>query len=292
MAVGDGVSGEYRPEPVDGEDRHRLAGNGTAGLTLGENLLARPDQLEGLREGTLATIHSWELVTAVDGPGSRLTVFFSGCPLRCQFCHNPDTMFAGKGSVVSLDDIAARMLRYRGIFKATKGGITLSGGEPLQQPAFVAKLLRIARENGIHTAIDTSGFLGANLTDEMLDDVDLVLLDLKSGLPDTYRDVTEAELAPTLEFGRRLATKGIEIWIRFVCVPGLNDSVENVEAVAKAAASMSTVSRVEVLPFHQMGRDKWETLGLDYRLKETPTPSADLLDRVRGQFRAYGLTTY
>ena len=292
--AGDGVSGEYRPLPVDGEERHRSVGNGIAGLSLidGELSRTRADQHAGFREGELATIHSWELVTAVDGPGSRLTVFFSGCPLRCQFCHNPDTMFAGKGSVVTLDDITARMMRYRGIFKATRGGLTLSGGEPLQQPKFVAKLLRRAKEQGIHTAIDTSGFLGANVTDEMLEDIDLVLLDLKSGLSDVYRDVTNVELAPTLAFGQRLAEHGIEIWIRFVCVPGLNDSVENVEAVATAAASLSTVSRVEVLPFHQMGRDKWESLGLEYQLKDTPTPTNDLVERVREQFRAHGLTTY
>ena len=147
---------------------------------------------------------------------------------------------------------------------------------------------------GVHTAIDTSGFLGASCTDEMLDDIDLVLLDVKSGLPETYKRVTGQELAPTLAFGRRLAARGTEeVWVRFVLVPDLTDAVENVEAVAQYVASLgSVVTRVEVLPFHQMGRDKWAELGMTYELDGVRSPDPELLDRVRGQFRAHGLTTY
>lgn len=259
----------------------------------------RHERLTAMREGRLGSVHSWELVTAVDGPGTRLTTFLSGCPLQCLYCHNPDTLQMKDGQPVTSDELLRRIARYAGIFRATGGGITLSGGEVLMQPAFAARILRGAKELGIHTALDTSGFLGAAATDDMLADVDLVLLDVKSGDPDTYRRVTGRELEPTLDFGRRLAEMphGPEVWIRFVLVPGLTDDVRNVERVAAYAASLNeimpgTVTRVEVLPFHQMGRDKWAALGRDYALADTEPPTPELTERVRAQFRAHGLTTY
>lgn len=252
----------------------------------------RSDRLARLRSGEHGMVHSWELVTAVDGPGTRLTVFLSGCPLRCLYCHNPDTMRMRDGEPVAAEDVLAKIKRYRGVFSATRGGLTLSGGEVLMQPAFAARLLRGAKEWGVHTALDTSGYLGANASEAMLADVDLVLLDVKSGIEETYQRVTGRPLEPTLAFGRRLDALGIETWIRFVLVPGLTDAPENVEAVASYAASLGCVSRVEVLPFHQMGQDKWDALGLDYELGDTEPPSPELQTRVREQFRAHGLTTY
>ncbi|MBT8798688.1 pyruvate formate lyase-activating protein [Microbacterium flavum] len=255
-----------------------------------------------MREGRLGSVHSWELVTAVDGPGTRLTTFLSGCPLECLYCHNPDTLAMRDGHPVTSDELLARIARYAGVFRATGGGITLSGGEVLMQPAFAARILRGAKELGIHTAIDTSGFLGAAATDEMLADIDLVLLDVKSGDPETYRRVTGRTLEPTLAFGRRLAALPLgghrpEVWIRFVLVPGLTDDPGNVEKVAAYAASLNeitpgTVTRVEVLPFHQMGRDKWAALGRDYRLGDTQPPTPERTESVRARFRAHGLQTY
>ncbi|MDM8085405.1 pyruvate formate-lyase-activating protein [Cellulomonas cellasea] len=269
---------------------HQRSSAGTAGLDTTD--ATRSERFAQMRAGELGSLHSWELVTAVDGPGTRLTAFLSGCPLRCLYCHNPDTMEMRRGEPISADELLARVARYRPIFEVTGGGLTISGGEPLMQPAFVARLLRGAKEMGIRTAVDTSGYLGAHCTDEMLDDIDLVLLDVKSGIPDTYRKVTGRDLQPTLDFGRRLAARGTEIWVRFVLVPGLTDAPENVEAVADYVATLSTVSRVEVLPFHQMGRDKWETLGLKYELEDTQPPSPELVARVREQFRERGLTVY
>lgn len=289
----DGVTGEYRPQPIELEiPMLRKGGGGTAGIDVADHL-ERAEHLRLVRDGELASMHSWELVTGVDGPGTRLTVFLSGCPLRCLYCHNPDTMFAAKGTPVLLEDLVRRLKRYRGVFRASKGGLTISGGEPLMQPAFVGRLLRAAKDMGIHTAVDTSGFLGANASDELLDDVDLVLLDVKSGIPETYSRATGRELEPTLAFARRLAERNSEeIWVRFVLVPDLTDSVENVEAVADVVATMPNVTRVEVLPFHQMGRDKWVAMGLPYQLGDTPTPSPELAERVRNQFRSRGLTAY
>ena len=258
----------------------------------------RDARLAAVREGTLGSVHSWELVTAVDGPGTRLTYFLSGCALRCLYCQNPDTWRLPDGVPTTIEDVRARLRRYAPVLRATHGGLTVSGGEPLLQTAFLGRMLRAAKELGLHTAVDTSGFLGARASDALLDDVDLVLLDVKSGLPETYRMVTGRELAPTLAFGRRLADRGTRIWIRYVLVPGLTDAVENVDAVADYVADLQrrgsggVIERVEVLPFHQMGRDKWHQLGITYPLEDTRPPSPELVGRVREQFRARGLTVY
>lgn len=285
-AVGCGASGDQGFDAPVG----RTAGAGTAALALSD--ADRSERFAQMRTGLLGSVHSWELVTAVDGPGTRMTVFLSGCPLRCLYCHNPDTMQMRSGDPVEASELLRRVRRYRSVFRATGGGLTLSGGEVLMQPAFAATILEGAKEMGVHTAIDTSGFLGAACTDEMLENIDLVLLDVKSGDPETYQRVTGRALQPTLDFGRRLADRGIEIWLRFVLVPGLTDDPENVEKVAQYAATLSSVSRVEVLPFHQMGKDKWSSLGLKYELEDARPPSNDEVEQVRARFRAKGLTVY
>lgn len=255
--------------------------------------LDRHVEMEQVRTGEVGSVHSWELVTAVDGPGTRITVFLAGCGLRCQYCHNPDTWMKRNGQLMTVEELMARVLRYRAVFAATGGGVTLSGGEPMMQAAFVRRIVSECKANGIHTTMDTCGYLGARATDDLLDDLDLCLLDVKSGLPETYKIVTTRELEPTLVFGRRLAARGTRTWVRFVLVPGLTDAVDNVDAVADYVAEISSVvERVEVLPFHQMGREKWHELGLQYQLEDTQPPSAELLERVRGQFRARGLTVY
>ncbi len=280
--------------------RERRAGAGLDGLRVAD--VGRHDRLAAMRVGELGSVHSWELVTAVDGPGTRLTVFLSGCPLRCLYCHNPDTLAMKDGKPVTADEVLARIRRYRPVFRATGGGLTLSGGEVLMQPAFAARLLRGAAQMGVHTCLDTSGYLGVNATDEMLDDTDLILLDVKSGDPDTYRMVTGRTLEPTLRFGRRVAERGIhgkrtEVWIRYVLVPGLTDAPASIDAVARYAVELNeirpgTVSRIEVLPFHQMGRDKWQALGMTYELADTPPPTPEATEAARARFRACGLTTF
>lgn len=269
----------------------RRLGAGIEGIDEAE--FQRSDRLKAIREGTLASIHSWELVTAVDGPGTRMTVFFSGCPLRCVYCHNPDTLVMKDGQDVTLEDLVKRMKRYRSVFKASGGGITLSGGEVLMQPVFVEHLLQRAKAMGIHTAIDTSGFLGGNASDEFLENVDLVLLDVKAGSEEVYKPLTGRALQPTIDFGDRLERLGIKIWIRFVVVPGWTDSYDNVERVADIVSRWPhSVERVEVLPFHNMGEDKWNNLGLDYKLKGVSAPDKRVVERVRDQFAQRGIRTY
>ncbi|MDG4786698.1 pyruvate formate-lyase-activating protein [Micromonospora sp. WMMD1102] len=236
-------------------------------------------------------VHSWDVSTGVDGPGTRFVVFLAGCPLRCRYCQNPDTWRIRPGQRTDLDALWGLVSGFTRFIQVSGGGLTVSGGEPLLQPAFTAALLLRARDAGLHTALDTSGGLGDRAGDALLDATSLVLLDIKSGDPATYRRVTGGELAPTLRFARRLADRGNPMWIRFVLVPGLTDAPANVEAVARQAAALGTVQRVEVLPFHRLGAAKYAALGLRFPLAETPPPSPELLARVRDQFRAHGLTT-
>lgn len=243
----------------------------------------------GLGGGETGSVHSWDLSTGVDGPGSRMTLFLAGCPMRCQYCQNPDTWRMRDGRRHTVDEVMERVERYRQVMETTGGGLTISGGEPLLQAGFTAALMRRAKELGIHTALDTSGLLGNRLSDEEIRDVDLVLLDLKSGLPETYRRVTGRELQPTLDFARRLSDLERTMWVRFVLVPGLTDDEANVDTVADFVATFEGVERIEVLPFHQMGRAKWEAAGESYLLDDTAPPSEELIERVRGQFRSRGL---
>jgi pyruvate formate lyase activating enzyme len=291
VSISNGIALEVPQGP------RRLIGGGLAGMH-SSSALPHDERLALMHAGELGSVHSWELVTAVDGPGTRMTVFLSGCPLRCLYCQNPDTLQMRDGEPVTAEELLRQIDHYRGIFEATGGGLTLSGGEVLMQPAFAARILAGARALGVHTAIDTSGFLGAHLTDAALADTDLVLLDVKSGDEESYHHLTGGRLQPTLEFGRRLAREGrVEVWIRYVLVPGLTDDAEGVERVADYVASLNelrpgTVTRVEVLPFHQMGRDKWHMLGRPYSLENTPIPSEELIERVRQQFRARTLLTF
>lgn len=241
------------------------------------------------RTGETGSVHSWELATAVDGPGTRLTVFLAGCALRCLYCHNPDTWTMRSGERQTIEQVTERIDHYSTVLKATGGGVTVSGGEPLLQPAFVERIFAHAKAQGLHTALDTSGFLGARASNGLLRNTDLVLLDVKSGLPDVYRETTGRALEPTLDFGRRLSAQGVPMWVRFVLVPGLTDGEDNVEAVAAYAATLQGVERLEILPFHQMGRDKWKALGEDYALQHTEPPTAELIARVKAQFVSHGL---
>ncbi|QOR46204.1 pyruvate formate-lyase-activating protein [Trueperella pecoris] len=290
VKVGEGSTGEYAPEPLE-DEIPRAAGKGLDGIAKAPQM-TRHEHIEAVRRGEVGSLHSWELVTAMDGPGTRMTVFFAGCPLRCLYCHNPDTLHAREGTTVTAEAILDRMSRYKAVFNVSNGGVTFSGGEPLMQPAFLANLLRGATEMGIHTAIDTSGFLGRNLTDQMMADADLFLLDVKSGLPDYYERTTGRPLQPTIDFGRRLSAANKEIWARFVLVPGLTDDVANVEAAAAIMKEWTSLSRVEVLPFHQMARDKWASLGMDYQLKDVVPPSKEHTEHVREIFRSHGLNTF
>jgi pyruvate formate lyase activating enzyme len=239
-------------------------------------------------QGAFGYCHSYETSSRYDGPGLRVVLFVSGCLLRCTYCHNPDTWHLKDGTYVSADHVLRRLSDFAPVLRPLDGGLTISGGEPMVQLAFTRRIFAGAKELGLHTAIQTSGFLGDRADESYLSNVDLVLLDIKSSDPDTYRRVTGRELAPTLRFAERLASLSKPVWIRFTLVPGETDDPANVDGIARFVAPMKNVEWVEVQPFHQLGAFKWKAMKLDYKHNNTPTPTPDLINRVIEQFRAAG----
>ncbi|MGH6910289.1 MAG: pyruvate formate-lyase-activating protein [Phenylobacterium sp.] len=243
-----------------------------------------------LVSGDIGFLHSFTTGSAVDGPGIRLVAWTSSCMFRCRFCHNPDTWTLSNGLPVTMQRATEELRKYAGGLKAMKGGFTLSGGEPLMQNRFAVRLFRAAKELGVHTAIETNGFYADKVSDAELADIDLVILDMKGFTPAQHARVTGIDNnARVLEFGRRLAALKRPMWLRYVLVPGLTDVPEEMEQVAGFAASLGVVERAEILPFHQMGRFKWQNLALDYTLSATEPPTQDSVDRAVGIFRAAGL---
>jgi pyruvate formate lyase activating enzyme len=245
-----------------------------------------------LDTGDVGFLHSFTTGSTVDGPGVRVVAWTAGCQWRCLYCHNPDTWSMINGRAVPLERAIAELRRYRRGLQVMSGGFTLSGGEPLMQDRFAARLFAGAKAMGIHTAIETNGYLGDRLSDAELGQIDLVILDIKTWGEERHRQLTGKDGAATLEFARRLSALRRPMWVRFVLVPGLTDDRESVAGIAKFAAGLGVVQRVEVLPFHQMGRYKWERLGLQYTLKETSPPSGELVEQTCNIFRAEGLKAY
>jgi pyruvate formate lyase activating enzyme len=248
-----------------------------------------PDEGEFKDEkGAFGYCHSYETSSRYDGPGLRVVLFMSGCLLRCTYCHNPDTWHLKDGTYVSAEQVIKRLGDFAPALRSLDGGLTISGGEVMVQLAFTRRILAGAKQMGLHTAIETSGFLGDRVDEKYLSALDLVLLDIKSGDPDTYKKATGRDLAPTLRFAERLAAIGKPVWVRFTLVPGLTDDAANVEKIAKFVAPMKNVHWVEVQPFHQLGAFKWKAMGLEYKEANTPSASPDLVKRVVGQFQAAG----
>jgi pyruvate formate lyase activating enzyme len=239
-------------------------------------------------DGAFGYVHSYETASRYDGPGLRVVLFVSGCLLRCTYCHNPDTWHLKDGTYVSAHEINGRLAKFANALRALDGGLTISGGEPMVQQAFTRRILAGAKQLGLHTAIETSGFLGDRIDDRYLSVLDLVLLDIKSSNPETYRAVTGRDLAPTLRFAERLAAIGKPVWVRFTLVPGLTDDPANVDGIAQFLAPMQNVQWVEVQPFHQLGAFKWKAMKLEYKLADTSPPTPNLVERVLEQFRAAG----
>ena len=238
--------------------------------------------------GAFGYVHSYESASRYDGPGLRVVLFMSGCLLRCVYCHNPDTWHLKDGTRVSSQHVIDRLGDFASALRALDGGLTISGGEPMVQLEFTRRIFQAAKRMGLHTAIETSGFLGERADKAYLSAIDLVLLDIKSGNPETYKAVTGRELQPTLRFAERLAAIGKPAWVRFTLVPGVTDDPENVERIAKFVAPMKNVEWVEIQPFHQLGSFKWKALGLDYPMADGSAPSPVVVERVRDQFRSAG----
>ena len=245
-----------------------------------------------LRTGDMGFLHSFTTGSTVDGPGVRVVAWTAGCQFRCLYCHNPDTWNMMNGMPVPLERAVTELRKYQYGLRAMSGGFTLSGGEPLMQDRFAVRLFSAAKELGIHTALDTNGHLGERLTTDELEKIDLVLLDIKSWDPERHLRLTGKEVEPTLDFARRLAGHKKPIWLRYVLVPGLTDSEGDIAKLAEFAAGLGNVERVDVLPFHQMGRFKWKRLKLDYQLDSVQPPTPELIARVCHQFLSVGLKAF
>jgi len=234
-------------------------------------------------------VHSVERGSAVDGPGLRYLVFLAGCAFRCLYCHNPDTWKAFSRQRKSLDDLVEDVGRYLPYLQRG-GGVTVSGGEPLGQPAFVQAFFQEVKARwGLHTALDTQGNLGSRVADLWFDSVDLLLLDIKHLDDERHRALTAFPVAPTLDFARRMGRLGKEVWIRHVVVPGWTDDLDHAGRLADFVATLPTVTQVDLLPFHQMGAPKWKDLNLEYKLADTKPPTEELMESLRAVFRNRGL---
>lgn len=232
-------------------------------------------------------VHSIETFGTVDGPGVRFVVFMQGCPLRCQYCHNPDTWESGKGTRMSADEILEQFRKNRSFY--SKGGITVTGGEPLMQVDFLCELFEKAKKKGIHTCIDTSGGTYRagdseynRKLDKLMEYTDLVMLDLKHINAEEHRKLTGKDNQGILDFARYLAEKEIPVWIRHVVVPGINNSYEELHGLGRFIGSLTNVKALDVLPYHTMGIVKYKNLGIPYPLEGVAAMSTE--DAVKAKY--------
>ena len=233
-------------------------------------------------------IHSLESFGTVDGPGIRFVVFLQGCPLRCQFCHNPDTWEVHKGTEYEPKQLVDEIIKYKSYMDFSGGGVTFTGGEPLLQAEFILEVCKLLKPHNISVALDTSGFIWNDFVNEVLDYTDIVLLDIKNYDKRVYERVTGVPLSPTLKFLDYLKERDIKTWIRYVLVPGLTDNLDAVRGLSNHLDQYPNVEKIDLLGFHKMGEFKWKELGLKYELTDTPEPSKELLAEVKAIFETNG----
>ncbi|MBR4345219.1 MAG: pyruvate formate lyase-activating protein [Lachnospiraceae bacterium] len=238
---------------------------------------------------SIGYIHSLQSMGAVDGPGIRYCVFLQGCPLRCMYCHNPDTWFypeeaGSKANVYHPEELVKKILRYRTYF-TNGGGVTVSGGEPLVQAEFVTELFKLLHEEGINTCLDTSGnYPGEDYISvqksisDLLSVTDLVICDIKFTTEKEYREYTGGSLNKVKNFLKAVTDKAVPLWVRHVVVPGFTDSENEVMAMADIARMYPTLEKIELLPFHKLCIPKYEALGIPFRCSEIPSCSGEIID--------------
>ncbi|MCD8040089.1 MAG: pyruvate formate lyase-activating protein [Clostridia bacterium] len=229
-------------------------------------------------------IHSFESFGTVDGPGIRFVVFMQGCPIRCAYCHNPDTRSFMGGTSYTPQQVAANALKYKNYW-GTRGGVTVTGGEPLAQAEFVTELFTILKQKGVHCCADTSGVtfnaqsaVSVKQHEELASKTDLFLLDIKHINNQKCISLTGAGNANTLNFAKFLSESGKNMWIRYVLVPSINDDEDTLLQTAEFIKILKTVQKVEVLPYHTMGIVKYKNLGIPYPLEGTPVPTKESID--------------
>ena len=237
----------------------------------------------------IGNIHSYESFGTVDGPGIRFVLFLQGCPLRCKFCHNPDTWNMSEEKIKEeVTETFEKVRKYKGYF-GKKGGLTVTGGEPLLQADFVLELFKLCKEDGINTVVDTSGYIFNEKVKEVLEYTDLVLLDIKAIDGKVYKELTGVELENTLKFAQYLKEKGKKVWIRHVVVPGITDDDKLLNRLAEYVSALGNVEKVELLPYHRPGEFKYKELGMKYALEGVEELSKERLENAISIFKKYNL---
>ena len=238
--------------------------------------------MEKFDRNTMARVHSFETMGTVDGPGLRFVIFMQGCHLRCKYCHNRDTWETCAGQVFTIEELLNKIERYEAYFKASNGGVTISGGEPLLQVDFLISLFKELKKRKIHTAIDTSGMVDLNdRIKELIELTDLFLLDIKHIDPEKCKELVGFSNEKELAFARYLSQKRKFIWIRQVLIPGITDSEEDLVKLREFIKELGTVEKVELLKYHGMGKFKWEKLGFKYELEDIPNATDEDVKRAR-----------
>lgn len=235
-------------------------------------------------------IHSFESCGTVDGPGIRFIVFFQGCLMRCLYCHNRDTWDTHTGNMVTVDELMKEAVTYRHFMNATGGGVTASGGEAILQADFVRDWFRACKKENIHTCLDTNGFVRRYdpVIDELMEVTDLVMLDLKQLDDEIHQKLVGVSNHRTLEFARYLARRNQKTWIRYVVVPGWSDDDHSVHMLGEFVKDMDNIEKIELLPYHELGKHKWETMGEEYKLDGVRPPSKEVMERVKSILESYG----
>ncbi len=231
-------------------------------------------------------IHSLETFGTHDGPGIRMVVFVQGCQFRCLYCQNPDSIDIHGGKMVSIEELVAKALKQKAYFEK-KGGVTVSGGEPLLQRTKLIQFFDLLHENGINTCLDSNGRVLDSDTKELLERTDLLLLDVKHINEDWHKKLTSVNNATTLKIAEYRETTGKPMWLRYVLVPGWTDQVEYLHEWAKHFSDYKTIERIEIIPFHQMGKYKWELTGLKYSLSDLSPPTTEACEKARAIFSEY-----
>lgn len=227
----------------------------------------------------IGRVHSVETCGTVDGPGIRFIIFLQGCLMRCKYCHNRDTWDIEGGKEMSVDELMKELLQYRNYMEASGGGVTISGGEAMLQPEFVLALFEACRLEGIHTCLDTNGFVRKidDTTKKVLESADLVLLDIKEMDNKKHIDLTHVSNKYTLEFAKYLAQQNQPVYLRYVVVPGITDSLADADALGRFIAPMKNIEKIEMLPYHELGKHKWTAMGEIYPLEGVYPPSRETM---------------
>lgn len=237
----------------------------------------------------IGQVHSIETCGTVDGPGIRFIIFLQGCLMRCKYCHNRDTWDLEGGKEMSVDELMAELLQYRHFMNASGGGITISGGEAMLQPEFVKAMFEACRLEGIHTCLDTNGFVRRidDSTKAVLDVADLVLLDIKQMDNKKHIDLTHVSNKYTLDFAKYLAEQNQPVYLRYVVVPGYTDCLEDAHTLGKFIAPMKNIEKIEMLPYHELGKHKWTAMGEIYPLDGVSPPSRETMEDVKNILLQY-----